>query len=286
MDSYNWYPGHMTKSRRAMQESIKLVDLVIELVDARAPLSTKNPDIESMANGKARLILLNKADLSDSLENARWIDYFKSIGIYATALNSKGGEGIKTIDSAVSKACRERIEKNKRKGIISRPMRAMVAGIPNVGKSTFINKYTKKAVTKTGNRPGVTRGEQWIRLGKTLELLDTPGILWPKIEDRQSGFNLALIGSINDEILNLEELSITFLERLLASYPLSLLERYDIKGDMEPLAALQQIAKSRGALKSAGELDTAKASRFFIDDFRAGRLGRITLESAPERIYL
>ncbi|MCR5778707.1 MAG: ribosome biogenesis GTPase YlqF [Lachnospiraceae bacterium] len=277
--TYNWYPGHMTKARRAMEEDIKLVDLLIELLDARCPLATRNPDIDKLGAGKARLVLLNKSDLADARSNDEWKEYFKNQGITAVILNAQRGEGMKQINAAVQTACREKIERNRKKGILNRPMRAMVVGIPNVGKSTFINSYAKRAVAKTGNKPGVTKGKQWIRLSKQLELLDTPGILWPKIDDRKAGFSLAMIGSMNDEILNIDEMCREFLDMMKQKHPDILFEKYDITEEMGLEESLMAVAKRRNALKSGGVADLDKAVRFLIDDFRSGKLGRITLEN-------
>ena len=180
MAVYQWYPGHMTKAKRMMQEDIKLIDLVIEVVDARIPLGSRNPDIDELGKNKARIILLNKSDLSDSRQNKLWMEYFKKQGIHALEINSKSGAGIKAIQGVVQEACKEKIERDRKRGILNRPVRAMVVGIPNVGKSTFINSFAGKACAKTGNKPGVTKGKQWIRFNKNVELLDTPGILWPK----------------------------------------------------------------------------------------------------------
>ena len=207
-----WYPGHMTKAKRQMQEDLKLIDLIIELIDARVPLSSRNPDIDQMGQNKSRLILLNKSDLADEAMNEAWTAYFQKKGFYVLKVNSKSGAGLKAIQGIVQEACKEKIERDRRRGIKNRPIRAMVVGIPNVGKSTFINSYAGKACAKTGNKPGVTKGKQWIRLNKNLELLDTPGILWPKFEDQEVGKRLAYIGSIKDEILNLEELSLELLD--------------------------------------------------------------------------
>lgn len=277
--TYNWYPGHMTKARRAMEEDIKLVDLLIELLDARCPLATRNPDIDKLGVGKARLVLLNKSDLADARSNDEWKEYFKNQGITAVILNAQRGEGMKQINAAVQTACQEKIERNRKKGILNRPMRAMVVGIPNVGKSTFINSYAKRAVAKTGNKPGVTKGKQWIRLSKQLELLDTPGILWPKIDDRKAGFSLAMIGSMNDEILNIDEMCREFLAMMKQKHPDILFEKYGITEEMGLEESLMAIAKRRNALKSGGVADLDKAVRFLIDDFRSGKLGRITLEN-------
>lgn len=277
-----WYPGHMTKAKRAMKEDIKLIDLIIELVDARVPLSSRNPDIDVLGAGKARLILLNKSDLADERCNAGWASYFQDKGYYVVKVNSKSGAGLKAINGVVQEACKEKIERDRRRGILNRPVRAMVVGIPNVGKSTFINSFAGKACTKTGNKPGVTKGNQWIRLNKSLELLDTPGILWPKFEDQVVGIRLALIGSINDEILNKDELALELIRFLQKQYPAVLEEKYQADTS-DAVEILTQIARTRSCLLKGGELDLAKASRLLIDDFRNGKLGRITLELPPEK---
>ncbi|MDO4523387.1 MAG: ribosome biogenesis GTPase YlqF [Eubacteriales bacterium] len=280
--NYQWYPGHMTKAKRMMQEDIKLIDLVIELVDARIPLSSRNPDIDTLGQGKARLVLLNKSDLADERANRAWTEFFQKKGFHVLQVNSRSGEGIKLIDKTVQEACREKIERDRRRGIKNRPVRAMVVGIPNVGKSTFINSYAGRAAAKTGNRPGVTKGKQWIRLNKNVELLDTPGILWPKFEDQAVGMRLAMIGSINDEILNIEELSLELIRFLCDNYGGALNERYRCEEQEEPLQILTQIAKNRGCLLKGQELDYAKAAGILMDDFRSGKLGRVTLEQPEE----
>ena len=206
--NFQWYPGHMTKAKRMMQENIKLIDIVVELVDARVPLSSKNPDIDELAKNKYRLILLNKTDLADREQTDRWEAYFKKQGFAVAKVNSQRGTGVKAVSGVIQEACKEKIERDRRRGIKNRPIRAMIVGIPNVGKSTFINSFAGKACTKTGNKPGVTKGKQWIKLNKNIELLDTPGILWPKFEDQIVGLRLALIGSIKDEIVNRSELAI------------------------------------------------------------------------------
>lgn len=280
-----WYPGHMTKAKRAMKEDIKLIDLVIELVDARAPLASRNPDMDELGRGKARLILLNKSDMAGERGNTLWTEWFAARGFYVLEVNSRSGAGIKKIYPLVQEACKEKLERDRKKGILNRPVRAMVVGIPNVGKSTFINSFAGKACAKTGNKPGVTKGNQWIRLNKTLELLDTPGILWPRFEDQRVGLLLAMLGSINDEILNREELAWELLKLLQKRYPRILQERYGIEtedGKEEPTAMLQQIARIRSCLMKGGELDVSKAAGFLIDDFRSGKLGRITLEFPDE----
>ncbi|MDR1771653.1 MAG: ribosome biogenesis GTPase YlqF [Hungatella sp.] len=273
-----WYPGHMTKAKRAMKEDIKLIDLIIELVDARVPLSSRNPDIDELGAGKARIVLLNKSDLADERCNIAWESYFVAKGCHVVKVNSRSGAGLKQINGVVQEACKEKIERDRRKGILNRPVRAMVVGIPNVGKSTFINSFAGKACAKTGNRPGVTKGNQWIRLNKSLELLDTPGILWPKFEDQQVGIKLALIGSVNDEILNKDELAMELIRFVTKEYPKVLSERYGIETE-DAFEVLKQVAKARACLAKGGELDLVKASNLLIDDFRSGKLGRMTLES-------
>lgn len=276
--NYQWYPGHMTKARRMMQEDIKLIDLVIELVDARVPLSSRNPDIDEMGKGRARLILLNKSDLADEKSNEAWMRFFEKKGFFVLKVNSRSGMGLKAINGVVQEACREKLERDRRRGIKNRPVRAMVVGIPNVGKSTFINSYAGRACAKTGNKPGVTKGKQWIRLNKGLELLDTPGILWPKFEDQDVGMRLAMIGSIRDEILNTDELALCLIRFLKNSYPGRLSERYGCEEEQEPLAVYEEIARNRGCIQRGQELDYGKAGAMVIDDFRNGKLGRITLE--------
>ena len=281
--NYQWYPGHMTKARRMMQENIKLIDLVIELVDARIPISSRNPDIDELGKGKSRIILLNKSDLADPVWNKKWVEYFSNQGMGVLEINSRTGMGIKSIQGLVQEVCKEKIERDRKRGIVNRPVRAMVVGIPNVGKSTFINSYAGKACTKTGNKPGVTKGKQWIRLNKTTELLDTPGILWPKFEDQSVGLKLALIGSIRDEILNIDELAISLITFLSAEYKGILAERYGIEEEGTPLAMLEAIAEKRGCLLKGKGLDYTKAAGILIDDFRSGRLGRLTLELPEEK---
>ena len=275
---FQWYPGHMTKAKRMMQENIKLIDLVIELVDARIPVSSRNPEIDDLGKNKARLILLNKSDLAEDKWNDAWAEYFKEKGYSVVKVNSKKGGGIKSIQGVIQEACKEKIERDRKRGILNRPVRAMVVGIPNVGKSTFINALAGKACTKTGNKPGVTKGKQWIRLNKNVELLDTPGILWPKFEDQTVGLRLAFIGSIKDEILNTEELAMELIGFLKQSYPGVLKEKYQIEESEDHFACLRNIAESRHCLVKGSELDTEKAARLMMDDFRNGRLGKITLE--------
>ena len=279
---FQWYPGHMTKAKRMMQENIKLIDLVIELVDARLPLSSRNPDIDELGKNKARLILLNKSDLAEEKWNDAWAEYFKAKGYSVVKVNSKKGGGIKSIHGVIQEACKEKIERDRKRGILNRPVRAMVVGIPNVGKSTFINSLAGKAAAKTGNKPGVTKGKQWIRLNKNVELLDTPGILWPKFEDQAVGLKLAFIGSIKDEILNTEELAAELITFMNKKYPGILEEKYTISTHEDPYVMLHSIAESRHCLVRGNELDTEKAAVLLMDDFRNGRLGRITVEYPDE----
>ena len=280
--NFQWYPGHMTKARRMMQENIKLIDLVIELVDARIPMSSRNPDIDELGRNKARLILLNKSDLADERYTEEWMEYFRSKGYSVVKVNSKKGGGIKSIQGVIQDACKEKTERDRKRGILNRPVRAMVVGIPNVGKSTFINALAGKACAKTGNKPGVTKGKQWIRLNKNVELLDTPGILWPKFEDQTVGLRLAFIGSIKDDIMNLEELAAELIGFLKESYPGILAQKYGITEQPDDYACLSELAEKRHCLVRGNELDISKAAILLLDDFRNGRMGRITLEFAKE----
>ena len=277
-NSYHWYPGHMTKAVRMMQENIGLVDLVLELADARIPQSSRNPDIERLGAGKSRIILLNKADLADPEYNRQWTAFFREKGFYVLESNAKTGAGRKELNDLVQEVCREKLARDRKRGIVNRPVRAMVVGIPNVGKSTFINSLAGKACTKTGNKPGVTKGKQWIRLNRSLELLDTPGILWPRFEDADAGMKLAFIGSMNDEVIPVEEMACDLLAVLRKLYPESLRERYRVEWGDGGAETLEAIARSRGCLARGENLDLRKASGILLDDFRAGRLGRMTLE--------
>ena len=278
--NYQWYPGHMTKAKRMMQENIKLIDLVIEVTDARIPLSSRNPDIDELGKNKARLILLNKADLADDSRTEQWMEYFRSKGYYAVKINARSGAGMKGILPVIMESCKEKIERDRRRGILNRPVRAMVVGIPNVGKSTFINSFAGKACTKTGNKPGVTKGKQWIRINKNVELLDTPGILWPKFEDQEVGAKLAMVGSIKDEILNLEELSLELLAYLHREYEGILEQRYQITESENNITVLEEIARNRKCIQKGQELDYTKAANILLEEFRNGKIGRITLEKA------
>lgn len=280
---FQWYPGHMTKAKRQMQEDIKLIDLVIELVDARIPLGSRNPDIDEMGKNKARLILMNKADLADDAVSKEWAAFFKEKGCHVVMLDARSKAAMKQVTAVVLEACKEKIERDRKRGIKNRPVRAMVVGIPNVGKSTFINSYAGRACAKTGNKPGVTKGKQWIRLNKNVELLDTPGILWPKFEDQTVGLHLALIGAIKDEILNIDELSLALIGELTRYYPGVLASRYGtaeqpLDEEAEPVDILRQIAGNRKCISRGNELDYSKAAALLLEEFRSGRLGKITIE--------
>lgn len=277
-----WYPGHMTKAKRMMQENMKLVDLIIELVDARIPESSRNPDIDELGKNKSRVILLNKADLAEDRWNQDWAEYYREKGYLAVNVDSRKNGSMKLVKEVIKEACKEKIERDRKKGILNRPVRAMVAGIPNVGKSTFINSLAGKACARTGNKPGVTKGKQWVRLNRQVELLDTPGILWPKFEDQKVGMMLAFIGSVKDELLNTEELAAELIIRLNRDYPGVLEGKYQIISDRDPYVVLAEIAKSRHCLLRGSELDTEKAALLMLDDFRNGRLGRLTLEYPRE----
>lgn len=275
---FQWYPGHMTKAKRAMQEDIKLIDVVIELVDARIPLSSKNPDINQLANNKSRILLLNKSDMADESITKKWITYFENQGYLAMAVNAKKRNELKKVNELIQEACKEKMERNRKRGILNRPVRAMIVGIPNVGKSTFINSFAGKACAKTGNRPGVTKGKQWIRLNKQVELLDTPGILWPKFEDQIVGQHLAFIGSIKDELIQRVDLALDLIEYLVVEYPDTLSKYYHIDEKEKSADVLLAIANNRKCIKVGNEPDYEKAAFLLLDDFRNARLGRISIE--------
>ena len=282
--SFNWYPGHMTKAKRMMQEDIKFNDIVIELIDARIPMSSRNPDIDDLAKNKYRLILLNKSDLADERVTVKWVEFFEKQGIKVIKLDSRQRSGMKSVNNAILEVCKEKIERDRKRGIINRPVRAMIVGIPNVGKSTFINSFAGKACAKTGNKPGVTKGKQWIRINKTVELLDTPGILWPKFDNEKIANDLAFIGSINDQILNLTELSLKFIESVKNDYAGIFTSRYDIEEKDDGVTMLGDIAIARGCLKKGGEPDYDKAATLIFDDFRSGKLGKISIEKPEDYI--
>ncbi|MCD8049885.1 MAG: ribosome biogenesis GTPase YlqF [Clostridia bacterium] len=278
----HWYPGHMTKARREMEQCMKDVDCVLEIVDARCPESSRNPDLPSISKGKKTLIVINKADIADADETQRWQAKFKREGLPSVTVSSVNGKGIEKITGAIRELMREKTERDKARGLVNRPIRAMVCGIPNVGKSSFINKLCRKGAAKVGDRPGVTRGRQWISLEGGIELLDTPGILWPKFEDKRVALNLAFIGSIKDDVLDTEELGASLLKKLAQNCPELLEERYKIEitdcdGGAE---VLEKICRKRGFLLKGNECDYLRGSSVVLDEFRGAKIGKITLETA------
>ncbi len=274
-----WYPGHMAKTKRLLQENIKLVDIIIELLDARVPTSSVNPEFDHLFNQKNRILVLNKVDLADPNVNLMWKNYYQSKGITCVFVNSQSGQGIKQLLAAIDIVLKEKYERDTKRGLLRRPIKAMVVGIPNVGKSTFINKIVKKASTRTGDRPGVTRNKQWIKINQKIHFLDTPGILWPKFDNQEVGLNLAFTGAIKDQIMNVEELACQLIGFIKVNYPDSLKARYNIDNiKLEDYAILDQIAINRNYYISSTKLDLLKMSTILLDEFRGGKLGKISLE--------
>lgn len=273
-----WFPGHMAKARREVTEKLKLIDIVFELVDARLPLSSRNPMIDEIIQQKPRIILLNKADLADSEWTKEWIAYFKSRQLPAIAINSQEGQGLSQIMNKTKELLKEKFDRMRARGIKPRAVRAMIVGIPNVGKSTLINRLAKRNIAKTGNTPGVTKAQQWIKVGKELELLDTPGILWPKFEDEEVGYKLALTGAIKDSIINLQDVAAYGLRFLKEHYPERLTERYQIDPHLEIIEMFDAIGKLRGCLLKGGEIDYDKTTDIIIRDIRSERLGKLTFD--------
>lgn len=280
-----WYPGHMTKTKRMMNENLSLVDVVIELIDARIPYSSRNPDIDDLAKNKFRIIILNKSDLADDKSTSVWKEYYEAKGFRVITTNSLKGTGISLVTTAAKELMADKIKAQQARGRLFVPIRAMIAGIPNVGKSTFINKYVGKTTAKTGDKPGVTRGKQWIRIKKDMELLDTPGILWPKFEDKEVGIKLAFIGSINDDIIDLEGLATGLINLLNERFPSLVPKRYGIiiEENDTPHILLEKIGKARGFVSKGGSIDLGRTAKIILDEFRGGKLGKITLEM-PEDI--
>ena len=284
LDQLSWFPGHMTKTRRMITAEIANMDAVCEIIDARIPMSSRNPDLDELTAGKPRIVVLNRVDQADSAQTKRWAAYFRSLGYAVIEVDAKSGAGVKQFAPAVRALLRDKIAAYEAKGQVGRVLRVMILGIPNVGKSTFINKVSGRKSAKAEDRPGVTRGKQWVPVDKTLELLDTPGILWPKFEDPEVGVRLAFTGAIRDDVIDTEELAGRLMSYLGAQYPAALLERYKItveEGE-DGFALLEKAGRKRGFLISGGEVDTERMSRILLDEFRGGKLGRFTLEQPPE----
>ncbi|MDP4093672.1 MAG: ribosome biogenesis GTPase YlqF [Bacillota bacterium] len=278
-----WFPGHMAKTRRLLTENIKLIDVIIELLDARIPQSSKNPDMDDLLGTKPRVVVFNKSDLADAAVTTQWIKYYGKKGTFCIPAESRKGEGINLVKSKLREVMKEKIEREKQKGRLIRPIRTMVVGIPNVGKSSFINKIAGKASAVTGDKPGVTRGKQWIRINEEIELLDTPGILWPKFEDENVGLNLAYTGAIKDDVLDLTEVSASLMKKLSGTYENELKSRYKIEdvNNLNGLQLLEAAGRKRGCIISGGEVDYNRISAIVLDEFRGGKIGRISLEK-PE----
>lgn len=277
-----WYPGHMVKTKREIQQTLKLIDVVIEILDARIPESSKNPDLDGIIGSKPKIVLLNKCDLAEENITKKWIEYYKEKGNSAIEIDSVKGKGLNRIYPTVKVVLKDKIERMISKGIVGRPVRALVAGIPNVGKSSFINRISSKQNAKTGDKPGVTKSNQWIKVNKEFELLDTPGILWPKFDDEKVALHLAFTRAIKDEILDTEELCLKFIEEMVRNKPERLIDRYNIELVEDALNNLENIGKKRGCIISGGDIDLLRTSKIILDDFRSGRLGKISLESPLE----
>ena len=290
----NWYPGHMLKTKKQIIEDLKLIDVVVELLDARIPKSSRNPDIQRIVQNKKRIVLLNKSDLAEEKETKKWIEYYKNNNTTAIACDANLGKGMKEILKQIDNTMEEKMQKAASKGRIKRNIRIMILGIPNVGKSSLINRLCNKKSAVVGNRPGVTKQKQWVRIANNIELLDTPGVLWPKFEDENVALNLAYTGSIKDEVLETIEVSFKLLIYLYNNYKSNLLERYKItEGELEQINSedeneeiynlMKLIGKKRGAVVSGGEINDEKTAKIILNDFRSGKLGRITLEKVNEK---
>lgn len=287
-ETIQWFPGHMTKTKRKIEQSLKLVDAVAEILDARLPLSSQNPDLDKIILNKPRIIVLNKSDMANKKATNMWLDYYKSIGKLAITVDCKSGRGFEKFIPCIKNLLKEKIESAKKKGIINKNIKVMVVGIPNVGKSSFINKMTKAAKAKTEDRPGVTRNNQWFTIGQNFELLDTPGVLWPKFDDKLVGEKLAFCGSVKDEVLDTEHLAIRLLDFLKKDFGENINTRYKLEkgkneiADLSGLDLLKLIGKKRGMLMAGGEIDTERAAIMVLDEFRSAKLGNITLENPPQ----
>lgn len=280
-----WFPGHMAKTRRKIKESLPLVDAVVELVDARIPDSSRNPELDEITAGKPRIILLNKSDIADQSATDAWMNYFKNQGAYVLSVDCKSGRGLNSFPALAREACKERVAANEAKGMAGRPLRLMVVGIPNTGKSSFINRMSNKSKLQVANRPGVTRQNQWVVCGNGIELLDTPGVLWPKFDDPSVGNKLAFIGSVKDDVMDVETIAVRLLEVLKEDYTDRLCERYKVDEtvkEMEAYEVLEAIGRKRGMLLKGNEVDTERAANTLLTEYRGGKLGKITLER-PKR---
>ncbi len=281
-----WFPGHMTKTKRNLKEDIKLVDAVAEIADARVPISSRNPDLKSLLNNKPHVLLLNKCDVADKAQTEKWVQFYKDSGIECIAVDCQTGKGLKSFMACIETVLKDKIDRWKNKGMLGKMMRVMIVGVPNVGKSTFINRMSGGSKARVEDRPGVTRGNQWFTVGNKLEMLDTPGVLWPKFEDQNVGMNLAFTGAIKDAVVDIEELAVDLAGVLKKDYLSNIAQRYKLNIDdiknLNPLELLNEIGRKRGMLISGGEIDLRRAAIMFVDEFRAGKLGKITLERVHE----
>lgn len=277
-----WYPGHMVKSKREIQESLKLIDIVIEILDSRIPESSKNPEVDSIIGNKPKIIVLNKCDLAEDNVTFEWIKYYKKVGFNSIDVDSSTGKNVNKIYNVVKETVKDKLNRRIEKGIIGRPIRALIIGIPNVGKSTFINKLTSKSSAKTGDKPGVTKSRQWIKVNSNFELLDTPGILWPKFDDKKVALHLAFTRAIKDEILDIEELALELIKEIGTLKPDAIIKRYNIEISSDPFETLKRIGSKRGCIISGGNIDITKASNIILEDYRTGKMGKISLEKPGE----
>lgn len=282
MQNIQWFPGHMTKTKRQIQASLKLVDAVAEIIDARIPVSSRNPDLDSIIQNKPRVVLMNKCDMADPSSTQKWINYFKNNGIVAIPIDCKTGRGINKFVSSVNEVLKEKIEKQKAKGLLNPTVRVMIVGIPNVGKSTFINRISKNRKAKAEDKPGVTRGNQWFTINKGFEVLDTPGVLWPKFEDKIVGERLAFTGAVKDQIMDTELLAMRLLDFLKVEKNPIFVERFKLQNepieDIESYELLELVGRKRGMLISGGEIDTERAAIMLLDEYRSAKLGKYTFE--------
>ncbi len=283
-NNIQWFPGHMSKTRRKITESLSLVDAVVEITDARIPLSSRNPELANIVASKPRIVLLNKSDMADPFATAKWIAQYAEEGLSALAVDCRSGKGVGGFSDAVKHLLKDKIEQNKVKGLVGKPLRLMIVGIPNVGKSSLINRLLKSSRAKVEDRPGVTRGNQWFSVGGGLELLDTPGVLWPKFDDPKVGLRLAITGAIKDTVMDIETLAVRFLDEIKDSYASLLEQRYKIEWDTawDAYDILCQIGRKRGMVMRGGEIDTERAAVMLMDEYRSGTLGRTTLDAVEE----